>query len=275
MRKIFWIRHISVFLLAITLLSCSVRRKTKKVNCVSMNSGELIQKVSANSLSYDWFSSKLDVRFTNTKEEKQDFKASIRIRKDSAIWSSIKVMSIPVALTIVSQDSIKALIKQPKKQYLISDIDYLIKKFNVDADYFTLQNILSGQAILMDSSINYIAECRDNDLWLMTHTEKEANKALKKRQDDLDYIIKYKINKELFVVEEIIAQKVLDGSQLIVNYKQFESIEEQLIPSKTSAYFYSIKDSVKLDFSSSKIKLNKAYDMPFNVTDSYEQIILE
>lgn len=275
MQKTYWIKHTALFLLAITFVACSARNRTKKIDCISINSGELIQKVYQNALNFDWYSSKINVKLKAPKDNSQDFKASIRIRKDSAIWSSVKVMSIPVALTIISEDSIKSLIKQPKKKYLAAETDYLKDRFNVDADYFAFQDILSGKPILFNKEFNYIAKCVDNQLWLMSHTEKQAEKALKKRQDDETYIVKYLINKETFVVEKIEALKIVDGSRLIVNYNEFESIEEQLIPTKTTAYFYGIKDTVQLDFESSKIKLNIPSDMPFNVTDSYEPIILE
>ena len=240
-----------------------------------MKSDELIQKIHKNTLNFDWYSSKMDVKLQMPNGDYQNFKASIRVRKDSAIWSSIKVMKIPVALTLISQDSIKSLIKQPKKQYLAAKTDYLQNKFNLDADYSALQDILSGQAILLDTERQYLVKCVDNELWLLSHTEKEAEKALKKRQDNEVYITKYLVNKETFLVEKVEALKIVDGSRLIVNYNQFESIEEQFIPTKTSAYFYGIKDTVQMDFSSSKIKLNNPADMPFNVTDSYEPIILD
>lgn len=275
MQKVYRFKHIAIIFFAFFFVSCSARKRAKKVECVSMKSIDLVQKIHENTLNFDWYSSKIDVKLKAPKDNNQSFKASIRIRKDSAIWSSIKVMSIPIALTIVSQDSLKALIKKPKKQYLISDIDYLKKQFNIDADYNALQDILSGRPIMLDESINYIAKCENNQLWLMTHSIKETEKALRKRQDDEAYIVKYLVNKETFMVEKMEALKIIDGSRLIVNYNEFESIEEQLVPTKTSAYFYGIKDTVQLDFSSSKIKLNTPSSMPFNVTDSYEPIILE
>ena len=275
MRKSSWIKYIFILTLVFTFVSCSVRRKAKKVDCISMKSNDLLKRIHRNTKDFDWYSSKIDVKLILPNDNKQDFKASIRIRKDSAIWSSIKVMSIPVALTLISQDSVKALIKQPKKQYLGADIDYLKKRFNIDADYFVLEDILSGRPLLLNDGSDYVALCIDNELWLMTHTQKEEEKVLKKRQGDEKYIVKYRINKETFVIEKIDALKIIDGTRLIVNYNQFENIEEQLIPTKTEAYFYGVKDTVQLNFSSSKIKLDKPTSMPFNVTDSYETIILE
>ena len=274
MQKIYWIKYLALISLTITLFGCSARKRAKQMTCVSIKSDELFQKIHDASLTYNWYQSKLDVKL-ETSKEKQEFKASLRIKKDSAIWSSIKVMSIPVALTLISQDSVKALVKQPKKQYLEAEMNYLQDQFNIDADYFALQDILSGRPIMVNKSTNYFVQCIDNELWMMTHSEKQAEKALKKRQDDMPYIIKYQINKTTYTIEKMEATKVVDGSQLIVNYNQFENIESYLIPTETSAYFYGIKDTVHLEFSSSKIKLNEPSTMPFNVTDSYEPIILE
>lgn len=275
MKNNYWIKQSIIVSLAIIISACNVKKRASQTDCVSIKATELLEKIHQNTLMYSWYSSKLDAKLTTANENNQDFKSSIRIRKDSAIWTSVKVMSIPVATSVISTDSVKALVKQPNKRYLLTEIDYLQKKFNISADYFTLQDLLSGRPIMLNKDKQYVVMCIDNELWLMSHTEKEAEKAMRKPNEADEYIIKYKINKETFLVEKIDATRINDFSRIIVNYDQFETIEEQSIPTKTSAYFYSVKDTVQIDFSSSKIKLNEPFEMPFNITDSYAPIILE
>jgi hypothetical protein len=267
-------KYLSILVISFLFLSCKTKQPAvATIDCVKESPSVIIENIHANTLQYDWYSAKVDVKVTSSKMN-QDFSASMRIRKDSAIWSAIKVMGIPVATSLITTDSLKVLVKQPMRRYMIGDINNLQTRANISADYFTLEDLLSGRPVELDSADIYHAMCIDNNLWLSTHTPMQENELKKAPPSDVT-IIKYLINKEFYYVERIEAHRLLDNSKLVVNYETFEKIEQSYVPTKTRAYFYSENEQVVIEVASSKIELNKPFEMPFEVNSKYEVVIIE
>lgn len=275
MTKNYMNKFLPFLLVLFVLASCKIRKEVSSIDCVSEKPEVVIQKIKDNALKYEWLSSKIDVKVQTSNDNNQEFSAILRIRKDSAIWTAVKVFGIPVATGLVTTDSVKALIKQPSKKYLFADIDFLQTKFNLPADYYTLEDILSGKPVGLSDSAKYHAICLEDKLWLMSHSLKEQNEFTKMPALPDVTVVKYLINKENFYIEKIEATRLKDNTRLVVNYKSFEKIENSFIPISTTAYFYSGENKVQIDIASSKIQLNEPLEMPFSITEKYEPINIE
>ncbi|MFP5470688.1 MAG: DUF4292 domain-containing protein [Bacteroidia bacterium] len=245
------------------------------IDCVNEKADVVIKKIHDNALKFETYSSKIDVQLLMPNDNNQEFSASLRIKNDSAIWALVKVFGVPAATALITQDSVQALIKLPSKRYLAENISYLQNKFNITADYFMLEDILSGRPVSLNDEIDYFATCIDNQLWLMSHSLEEQKELNNSPILSNEMVIKYLINKENFYIEKIEATRLRDNAKLVVNYEAFEKIENAFVPTKTSAYFYTEKEAVQINITSSKIELNQAVEMPFSVTDKYEPIKIE
>lgn len=74
----------------------------------------------------------------------QEFRGSIRILKDSIIWLSFSKMGIEGLRVKLTPDSI-AFIDRLHKEYMTADYEYLNQRFNIELDYYLVQNILTNQ----------------------------------------------------------------------------------------------------------------------------------
>jgi hypothetical protein len=266
---------LSIAIVIVFLASCKTKKQVAStVDCIKEEPSIIIQKIHDNALTFEQYSSKIDVKVKSS-QMNQEFSASLRIQKDSAIWSAIKVFGIPVATALITTDSLKFLVKQPVRRYMIGDLNALQSRMGIAADYFTLEDLLSGRPVELSKNEQYFALCIDNNLWISTHSIQQE-KELKNAPVALDEtIVKYLINKENYYIERIEAERLIDKSKLVVNYETFEKIDISYVPTQTTAYFYSEKENVTLQINSSKIELNKPFEMNFEVSNKYEVVIIE
>ena len=112
-----------------------------------------LQKLQGNQISFKSFTGKLDVDYKGTDGKKYDVNANIRMLKDSAIWiSATAILGIEGLRVLVTRDSIKVLDKI-NKVYTARSIDYLQDVTALPLDLPTLQNLIIGNAVFVDSNI--------------------------------------------------------------------------------------------------------------------------
>ncbi len=108
----------------------------------------------AHHIDFKTFNAKIKVEYEDTKGKKPELTAIVRIIKDSAIWMSISAtfLSIEVFRVLITKDSVILLNKQDKEVQFRS-LDYLQDVTEIPFDYGTLQDLLIGNPIFMDSAV--------------------------------------------------------------------------------------------------------------------------
>ncbi len=147
-----------VFVAAITLASCSSARKTQKPGTppAPQNHSDSMETMSTvlakiNRIEYSTFSGKLDVSYKNSNGKDYNFDAKLNMKKDELIWLSITgPLGIEVARALITTDSVKILNKM-EKQYIVSSIDYLQSQLGLPLDLKTVQDLLAGNPIFIDT----------------------------------------------------------------------------------------------------------------------------
>ena len=115
----------------------------------------VVEKLKANKIDFTTFSAKVDVDYTGGDGEKYDLNVNIRMYKDSAIWilANASILNIEVVRAFITKDSIKLLMKQPKKVYTARSLDYLQEVTGLPLDLHTLQDLFVGNPVFLDSNI--------------------------------------------------------------------------------------------------------------------------
>jgi len=114
---------------------------------------ETYSKIIAHHIDFTTFSAKVDVDYIDAADKKYDVNANLRMYKDSAIWVSINaVFGIEGLRALITKDSVKILDKQDKV-YTARSIKFLQEVSAVPFDLPTLQDLLIGNAVFLDSNI--------------------------------------------------------------------------------------------------------------------------
>jgi hypothetical protein len=101
------------------------------------------------------FSAKLKVHYQGGDGKDYDFNAFIRLEKDQRIWISINaLLGIEAFRVLITPDSVKVLDKFDKS-YQLRSVNYLKEITHLPFEFSTLQSILLGNPIFLDSNILY------------------------------------------------------------------------------------------------------------------------
>ncbi|MBS1510535.1 MAG: DUF4292 domain-containing protein [Bacteroidetes bacterium] len=116
-------------------------------------------------IDYKTFNAKIKVEYEDGKGKQPDILAVVRIVKDSAIWVSLSatILNIEVFRLRITQDSVVLMdIRNKEVQY--RSLDYLQDVTEIPFDYKTIQDMLVGNPIFMDSSVVYYKKADDKIL---------------------------------------------------------------------------------------------------------------
>ena len=114
---------------------------------------DVVSRLRSNQISYTTFNAKVNVDYKGGDGKNYDVNASLRMYKDSAIWVSANaVFGIEAMRVLITKDSIK-LLNKLEKTYTARSIDYLQEVTQLPLDLNTLQNLLIGNVVYLDSNV--------------------------------------------------------------------------------------------------------------------------
>jgi hypothetical protein len=151
--------------------------------------------IQANHIDYTTFSAKIDVDYVDADDKRYNVNAFVRMYRDSVIWVDIHAfLGVDALKAIITKDSVKILDKQ-NKLYTARSIEYLQDVSQLAVDLPTLQDLLIGNAIFLDSNIVSYSKF-DNSVSLLSIgktfknlvTLNGDNLLLRIKLDDLDQL---------------------------------------------------------------------------------------
>lgn len=113
---------------------------------------QTLAQLAKNRIDFQTFSSKMKVHYEGGDGKDNEFNAYIHIKKDSMIWLSINLgLGIEAFRVLITPDSVKILDKL-KKVARLRSVSYLQEEIHLPIDFRTLQDLLMGNPIYLDSS---------------------------------------------------------------------------------------------------------------------------
>jgi hypothetical protein len=240
--------------------------------------------------------------FTKNSEDNIEFKANIRIKKDSAIWMSFSpALGIEVARVLILQDSLKVLSKIPDNKFAyISDIAALEEYLHFDLDLEDLENLLSGRPLGIDRvGGKFKSEVEDNQFLIATRYKRRIKKSMaiiqhnndtletdldknknrdKRRQQRLEedglILSKYWFDPTYFTLNRCLFQDLMNNREIEIKYKTWH-IEETagIVPPYPEVVEVTVKDNDKqfvFGWSVNKWVTDRTFEYPFEVPEGYE-----
>ena len=129
---------------------------------------ETFEKIRDNHIDFETFSSKIKVQYKDNRQRNYDFNAFVRIQKDSIIWISINAaFGIEAFRVFITPDSVKVMDKLDKNvQY--RSVEYIREIVQLPVDFFTLQNLIVGNPVYLDSTRVIMYKERETSVSLST-----------------------------------------------------------------------------------------------------------
>ncbi len=274
MRSIQFFLPFILFTCHIILPSCGAKRKIKQPINVSekstikeyLNEAERTffwESIHKNT-PFNYLSFQTNTDFKNS-ENNYSFKTNIRLKNDSIVWISVRVLSIEIARVIAKTDSVFVKINNEKKMVSGSWVD-ISNKIGYHINLPMFQDILLGNPVLSDSCFNnsYIQK---NDAGFKLNSicaEDSSSKSFKiTLETDSVFNVKSQVleniegtNKALISIIEythLMFDSVLQKMPLKINY-------EIIMPEKSTILTeYSKFETTEVEF-------------PFSVPSKYERV---
>ncbi|MEI9958876.1 MAG: DUF4292 domain-containing protein [Ferruginibacter sp.] len=145
------------------IINKAIAPKDTTVNVMPVNTSaadsikilqETMAKLKSHYIDYKTFNAKIKVEYQDTKGKQPDITAVVRIVKDSAIWISLSatILNIEVYRMLITKDSV-ILMNTRDKEVQYRSLDYLQDVTEIPFDYKTIQDVLIGNPIFVDSTI--------------------------------------------------------------------------------------------------------------------------
>jgi len=113
---------------------------------------QTLEKLEHNHIDFNTFNAKLKVHYEGGDGKDYEFNAFLRIRKDSMIWISVNAaLGIEAFRLLITPDSVRILDKL-KKVVRLRSVNYLQDEVHLPVDFRTLQDLLMGNPIFLDTT---------------------------------------------------------------------------------------------------------------------------
>lgn len=174
------------FLIAIAVFSCRPAKKVQKIQqaiskkdttsviVVKDKSGidsaalmrQVYNKVIKNKIEFTTFTAKVKLNYEG-KEESGDATALVRLEKDSMMWLSLRgPLGIEGFRVLITKDSVKVM-NMLKKTVQFRSISYLQEVTSIPFDFSTLQDLVVGNPVFIDSNIASYKVNNNNELLVL------------------------------------------------------------------------------------------------------------
>jgi len=202
---------------------------------------DLMNKLNSNRIvNFRTFSAKVKVNYRDKEGEQPELTVFIRMQKDSIIWISVNatIFSYEALRVLVTPDSVMVLNKKDKIVQLRS-VSYLQELTSLPFDFQTLQDLLLGNPIYLDSNVvsykkseqsitlmnagplfKHLLSITNGD-YLLQHSKLDDADPLRNRTADLTYSGYENGNGVKFATERRVSVSEKSKLDIDMNFKQY------------------------------------------------------
>ncbi|MEM1326408.1 MAG: DUF4292 domain-containing protein [Bacteroidota bacterium] len=246
-----------LFSLSILLLFAQCKGTRQLTNGKqAMTANVLKKQLIENQVSAQWFSANARIG-VNGGGFSQSGNASIRIRKDSVIWVSVKKLGFEVARALITKDSVHVL-DRFNRQYISNDLNFLIEEYQLPASLETLQAILLGNPVFFGLSELNLSE-NEATYMLSTAGNQRGIYTLDKTDFRLQQMELIDQGEDMKLSIDLKDYQPLADGQLFSYIRQFNASN----PSTGDA---------KMSIEYQQVTINEPKTIRFSVPDRYERV---
>ena len=276
-------------LVSVLMFSCrTAKQVVTEKDIPLMTEHKLLKQIESNRLNDSTlFAKRIEVSFTDG-ENSDNFKASLKISRDSFMQISLTApLGIEVARILLTQDSIK-FVDVYHKKYFLADYDYFNQRYDVSLTYDFLQNIFTNTfsdfTLLDESDLRtkrYKLDRTEMGYKLWTVDKKNAGKKLKKfykqsgsERDEIILLQEILIDPTYFRPLSMSLKDLNEGVGISVRYENFVRFGEELFPEKMRFTLFSKKSNMDLNLKFQRMEFNVPVEPNFRILSKYKRMEL-
>lgn len=271
-----------VFLLSLN--ACRPGRKTTVENKEAIkpvNAGKpelrtgrfLTQKLSENEFPFQYLNAKISAEVL-IDGVKNNFNVSLRARKDSLLWLSFSVLGVEGARFLATPDSVK-FIDRLKKNYFVSDYDYLSNMLSTDIDFDLLQSMLIGNSVSFYDEEEKLSASRDSlGYVLSTLKKRKLRKVLRTeitQAEFKDLVQRIWLSPDTYKISKIIINDFNCGRVFNAIYSDFQPVDSLLFPFRVD-FMIEARKEIQVTLEYQKVSRENPGTFNFSIPSNYEKI---
>jgi len=254
--------------LAISITGCKTKKGIAATREIS-DAKEVFSVAVNNSLEYNTFSGKIKTTLRMGKMN-VDISAQLKIIKDDRLMLSFQMPLLGELYRLgISNDSL-ILIDRMNKQFVLESIQDIQRNASFDFNVYNLQSLFTNQLFLSGKS--RITE-KDFPLFEIEQSSKQAIIRTKEKHQQIDYSFTVDYSNH-------ITNSTMDGNNgktvLDWAYGNFSMLEnKQLFPTQMNINLNHKGTNFSMNFTFSKIDLDKDFEIDFGIPQKYTRVTLE
>jgi hypothetical protein len=265
-----WIILSVLIVMMIAMAGCKSQRAIIKAPLKEEGADYLMARLNEKEFEFDSFEARANLSYRQNRKH-LDFKAQVRIIKDSLIWVSFNQdLGIEVARVMITQDSVK-FVDRINKQYLLTDYDFIDKFLNTNVDFGMLQSIILGNDFEYYEMAEFKASVEGGQYRLSTTGRSKLKKYVRNSSDAQRVLLQsIWLNPETFKITHVrLKELTRDSRKLEAAYSDFDALNGQLFPTKIK-YAIDAAEPMEVTVEYSRIELNHQMSFPFKIPSKYE-----
>ncbi len=265
----------------------------------NLSVSQILERHDEQSAEWDWIGMRLDVTVENN-GQRESFKASVRMARDSAIWMSISpALGVEVARIMLEPDTVLFISKVPgDKFYYTGNYEALEDWADTPMIFKDVQAVLGGFPMgLYPQQDKFNSKVDGGDYTLIgkykrkirrlvgvndNHLEPEDSlniqlplrryERLRNRTEDEDLLIKrYWFDGVTFDPVRDQFDDLYYQRSLTLERSDFEDFEGGRFPNACRVLIATVDGSATMEWEVMRIRFGRAYDFPFEIPEGYEQ----
>ncbi len=267
-----------------TLLSCKTYYPLGQVRARAISDKHLYQSVIDSGVHYKSFYVKRFSANVTIDGEKKNFKGSLKIQKDSAIWLSIRssIGGIEGMRILITPDSVKV-IDRIKKEFLISSFSFLNRRLGTELSFESLQAIFTNslfQAINNEKHRTFVRNFKNrkinNQYYFASKNPKKMVRRLRRdkvtrRLNRFGYQ-RFIIDPALRRIIDVIIMDFADNRNINITYSDFKMFDKQKFPERMSFKVTEKNKNFVCNIKFNKIIFNEKLRFSFKIARKYKQV---
>jgi len=216
----------------------------------------IFSRVKRNNIDFKTFSAKIKVNYEGSDGKAYEFTAFMRILKDSIIWvRGDAILGIEAFRVMITPDSVKILDKMDKS-VLFRSLSYLQEVAKVPLNFKTLQDLLIGNPIYLDSNVVFYRN-EEQGISLLSMDDLFKNYLTLNRND---YTLKHAKLDDV----DVMRARTCD-----LTYRDYES-RDTIRFSTYRKISLAEKSKLDIELSFKQYNFNEALSFPFPIPKNYK-----
>jgi hypothetical protein len=245
------------------LLACGKKKTAFSPDFPTKNTEELVQRLDELSqLDWDFLTAKTNVKISSA-DQNNSFKASLRMKRDSALLVNISFAGIPIVQTVLSNDSLK-LLNRKDKCFKFQDRSALEQIVDFPIEYFQLQDLLIGKPLLFDKNQEHI-QIQD-----LANYQVKTKRKRSQQSSNEEVIITYFLHPTSLELNKVKLESPYDKTTMEIIYiGKHEKIEGLSLPQQIDLIIQGPQSTTTINISYNRPDISNEKKISLNVPENY------